>query len=152
MVVSIISGVEFMTLGLDIAGFRHWMRCIGATTRFNGWYGTEPTTCEAIWVDLQTTTDDDGRIENNANPVGLLLALRFLKAHPTEKELSGAFKMTDKTVRKWNTFYARKIQLLKTRKISNTYSLYLFSNLWYFDNQNGNQVRNCVIVDEIADS
>jgi hypothetical protein len=69
-------------------------------------------------VDLQTITDKEGRIEGDENPVFLLLALRFLRAYPTEIELSATFQMTQKTVRTHCSVWVRKLQLLKFKKVS----------------------------------
>jgi len=40
-----------------------------------------------------------------------------LKGYPTETELAGTFAMSEKTVRKWTSFYVQKIQLLKEEKV-----------------------------------
>ena len=121
MVVSI-TEEKFMALGLDIAGFKNWEICKEKTNmeRFQGWYEAKTKTCAAIWADLQMTTDEVGRIESDANPVHLLLALRFLRAYPSELELSGSFQMSEKTVRKWSDLFVRKIQSLKSKKARKT--------------------------------
>jgi hypothetical protein len=120
MVDSMLTESDFMSLGLDIAGFKNWRRSKKKSNleRFQAWYSANPLICAKIWVDLQTITDEEGRIEGDENPVFLLLALRFLRAYPTEIELSATFQMTQKTVRTHCSVWVRKLQLLKFKKVS----------------------------------
>jgi hypothetical protein len=43
MVVCIVTDIKFISLGLDIAGFKRWRDCEDKTNleRFNGWYGAK---------------------------------------------------------------------------------------------------------------
>ena len=111
-----------MALGLELAGFKRWERCMEKTNMecFRGLYRPKQpvTCCENIWVDLQTASDEECRIESNTNSLHHLLALRFPKAYPTEKELAGTFDISEKTVRKWSALYVQKIQLLQAKKVS----------------------------------
>jgi hypothetical protein len=121
MGVSILTDGDFMTLGLDIAGFKRWRSCKEETNieRFKAWFAANPKTCAAIWLDLQVSTEEGGRIESDANPSFLLLAFRFLKAYPTKKVLSGTFQMTEKTVRTHCSAWVHKLHLLKSKKVQN---------------------------------
>ncbi len=42
------------------------------------------------------------------------------KGYPTEKEMSGPFQMSEKTLRSWIAVFVQKIQLLKATKVSGT--------------------------------
>ena len=65
------------------------------------------------------TTIEEAHIEKNANPMHLLLDLHFLKVYPTDKKLTGIFPFKSKnTVAKWVRIYVRKLQLLKSEKVS----------------------------------
>ena len=110
----------FMRLGLQIAGFDKWETYMEHTNiaRFRAWYGPTPTTCAKVWLDLQSSTVDGCSIGSDANPVHLLLALRFLKAYPSETELAGTFQISEKSVRKWSAAYTRKLQLLLPQMVS----------------------------------
>jgi hypothetical protein len=100
-----------MALGLELAGYKRWRSYKEKANieRFKAQYGALPKSCENIWVDLQTTTDEDCCIESNASPRLLLLALRFLWVYPTEKQLCTMFDMSEKTVRKWSGIFSRKL-------------------------------------------
>jgi hypothetical protein len=73
---------EFIALGLDLAGFKPWntYKVKKNVERFKGLYGASPPkSCEEIWVDLQMATEEEGRIDSDANVCHFLLALR--KSH-----------------------------------------------------------------------
>jgi hypothetical protein len=110
-----------MALGLELAGYKRWQSYKEEANikRFKAQYGALPESCENIWVDLQTTPDEDCCIESDASPRLLLLALRFLWVYPTEKQLCTMFDMSEKTVRKWSGIFSRKLQLLLPNKVSN---------------------------------
>jgi len=114
------NGALFLKLGLETAGFIRWKtyKEDANVERFRGWYGCSPTTCETIWIALQRSNNDECRIGRDANPLHLLLALRFLNAYCTEKELSGMFNMSEKSARKWSGRYTRSIQLLLEEMVS----------------------------------
>ena len=73
------SAAKFMAIGLDLAGFKNWRDCNENTNlgRFRGRYGPSPMTCENIWDDLQTSTNEACCINNSIvkHPHLLLLAL-----------------------------------------------------------------------------
>ncbi len=109
-----ITDEEFMAIGLEAAGYKRWGRCKPKTNlrNFRAHYGCCPKSCENMWMDLQLSPNQECRIEPNANPKLLLLGIRFLWRYETEKELCSRFDMSEPTVRKWKSLYARKIQLL----------------------------------------
>lgn len=119
-----VSASEFMALGLELVGYKHWRRYKEKANieRFKAHFGALPKSCEKIWVDLQMTTDDECRIESDANLRFLLLALRFVFSYPSEMQLSAMFQMSEKTVRKWSGVYTRKLQLLLPNMVSNVSS------------------------------
>ena len=96
-----ISAHSFMGMGLETAGYRSWQTYKEEKNveRFKAWFGAKPISCEKIWSDLQTTTINEARIEKNANPLHLLLALHFLKAYPTENKLTAIFNMNSERTR-----------------------------------------------------
>ena len=101
MVVSILTGSDFMKLVLDIAGFKCWRSYKERRISSVSSVGLQPTPSLLRHFGLifrHRSTDEGGRIESDANPSFLLLALRFLKAYPTETVLSATFQMTEKTV------------------------------------------------------
>jgi hypothetical protein len=102
---------DFMSLGLEWAGFMRWKNHKHETNleHFKGWYGASPKSCERIWFDLQTTIEEEFRINSDANPLHLLLTLHFLKSYQTELILSPTFSMTEKTVRKWIGVYMAQV-------------------------------------------
>ena len=117
---------EFMALGLERAGFIRWKNHNYKTNleHFKGWYGASPKSCELIWVDLQTTIEEEFRIDSDANPSHLLLTLHFLKSFQTELILAPTFRVTEKTARKWIGVYMAKLQLLKIHKVCTRYTIH----------------------------
>jgi hypothetical protein len=72
-----------------------------------------------IFEDLQMTEIDEARVDAETLCVdSFLLALHFIKCYHTENQMSGLFKICERTVRKWAWFYAKKIQALKQQKVS----------------------------------
>ena len=111
---------KFMALGLELAGYKKWMRYKEKPNiqRFKSQFGALPKSCESIWHDLQTSTDAEHRIASDADPKHLLLAFRWLYKYPTETDLGRMFQMTEKTVRKWREEYVPKVQSLLRDKVS----------------------------------
>ena len=113
MVIVHASERDFMVFGLEIVGFTRWKSYNESPNveRFRSWYRPSPKISK-IWSDLQTTMNMLCRVASDANPFHLLLALRFLKAYPTETELAGQFQRSNNSAaRKWSSFYVKKIQL-----------------------------------------
>jgi hypothetical protein len=82
-------------------------------------YGSNPVVYAAIFEDLQMTQLPDARVDPQTLCVeSFLMAFHFMKCYPTENQLSGLFKICEKTARKWGWFYAKKIQALKEEKVN----------------------------------
>jgi hypothetical protein len=111
---------EFMVLGLKFAGHPRVKSLLTNLRRFKGWYGASPETCAQIFSDLKTTDINEARIKDNEDPSRFLMAMHFLRAYRTEEQTAGTFRMNEKTARKWCWKYAKKIQALKGKKVSNS--------------------------------
>ena len=105
---------DFLKLGLTHLGFSE--RTINNTCnmtnvdRFRDGFYADPTTCQAIFYDIQ----ESGA---RANPKHLLLALYYLKRYPSKHGLAAFLDETEKTGLKWVHAYVAKIQALKERKV-----------------------------------
>ena len=110
---------DFMVLGLDTAQYYKWRKynLLPNIDRFRRDYGAHPATCEAIWNDLQSSTDPEIHVDKKGKPLHFLLALRWLYKYHTEEDLGKFFRMTEKTVGKWTKHYAEKICLLLESKV-----------------------------------
>lgn len=107
--------------GLLYAGFDHARQNVSHETsmlRFKGFYGSSPIVCKKIWNEFQTTPVVNARIERKQLRLDyFLMSMYFLKCYPTELQLSGMFKVSEKTARRWIRFYLQKIQALKSQKV-----------------------------------
>lgn len=105
---------QFMGLGLELAGYKRWRSYKEKANieRFKAHFGAHPRSCEQMWIKLQTTTNDECRIDSSDHPKYLLLAFHFLWEYPTEKKFYSMFQITEKTVRHWCEVWTRKIQAL----------------------------------------
>lgn len=116
----VITADEFLQKGLELAGFdrdRHRRVCRASNlSRFRSFYGSNPIVYAQIWEDLQAneTPEDASKMD----PDSFLMALHFLTRYPTEQELSGLFKICEKTARTWSWIYVQKIAALKGQKVS----------------------------------
>lgn len=113
---------EILREGLEIGGFglKRQQKVTRKTLlrRFKAFYGSNPIVYAEIIEDLQTTQCEKAHVAPNKISVEkLLLAMSFLKCYQSEEVRAGSSKYTEKTVRKWGWFYARKIQALKEEKI-----------------------------------
>lgn len=112
---------ELLEFGLNIAGFPIQRQQVCRKTliaRFVGHYGAKPVAYSMLWEDFQTTTIAAARIqEKDLSLDYYFMTLAFLKSYLTESQLSGMFKVSEKTARTWIRFYVHKIQALKPQKI-----------------------------------
>ena len=118
----LMAAADFLALGLDLDGWPGWRNCSKKTKRdrFKRIYGAYTLTCESLWKDMQISTKEDCRLDDNDNPKHLLLCLRFFWEYATEDKLCGCFQIrSEKTVRKWCRIYARRIHLLLPNKVRN---------------------------------
>lgn len=104
-----------MRLGLEIAGEYKWMtykhHC--NLDRFTTYYGVDPRTCARVWEALRTSNDPEIKLFRKANPMHLLLAIRFLWRYEMETDLGKFFGIkSPKTVRKWVRYYLYRVKLL----------------------------------------
>lgn len=114
------SADEFKGLGLELAGYKRWHQYEEKRQieRFKAFYGLHPKSCEQIWIDLQTTTNDEYRIDGNANPRDLLLGIYFLWEYPTERKFNPIFHLCEETVRNKCKIWTKKIQSLLPDMVS----------------------------------
>jgi hypothetical protein len=129
-----LTAAEFLTLGLDIAGFseeRTQRTCYKTNTRrFHGHYGVSPETCAALFVDLQTTAIPAARIDK-PNPFYMMMTLDWLKTYKTEEQMAAHFKVVEKSAGNWVWTYTKAIQGLKDDKVSET----TIAHLYFFQQQ-----------------
>jgi hypothetical protein len=109
-----------MATGLALAGFaiNNQQDVSANDRRFKSMYGSSALVVSKIWHDLCTTEVEDARIASTDDIKMFFLALHFLKCYPTEELLSGKFKMSEKSCRKWIWYYIKKVQALKVKKVS----------------------------------
>ena len=113
---------DILEYGLEIVGFAiHRQEQVCRKTqleRFASHYGSKPVVYSEMWEDFQTTPIEAARIQRkDLNLDYFLMALTFLKCYPTESQLAGTFKVSEKTARSWVRFYVHKIQALKPQKV-----------------------------------
>ena len=112
---------DILELGLSIAGFPTRRQQVCRKTliaRFVGHYGAKPIVYSELWEDFQTTEIAAARIQEKDLVLDYyFMTLAFLKSYLTESQLSGMFKVSEKTARNWIRFYFDKIQALKAQKV-----------------------------------
>lgn len=119
----ILTADDMLQKGLELGGFDRYrqknVRRAQNLERFRALYGSNPVVYAEIFEDLQTTQIAEAWVDSDMLCVdSFLMALHFLKCYPTENQLSGLFQICEKSTRKWAWFYAKKIQALKTQKVS----------------------------------
>jgi hypothetical protein len=88
---------------------------------FHSHYGSNPIVYAQIWEDLQTTEIEEAKISGAVANTGLdyfLMEIHFLKCYPTEQQQVSRFRVSDRTVREWTWFFLKKVQALKSEKVS----------------------------------
>ena len=112
---------QILELGLIVAGFPVGRQQVSRKTqiaRFVGNYGAKPVVYGEIWEDFQTTAILAARINEKDLVLDyFFMTLAFLKSYMTESQLSGMFKVSEKTARTWIRFYINKLQALKPQKV-----------------------------------
>ena len=110
----VVPTAAFLQIGLEMDGFTRWKsyKYTANLKRFTDHYGMLPSTVAKVWQMLRDSNVPAARLEKNAKPTHLLLALSFLWNYETEQGYSRDFKMTKKTGRKWHWIYVRKIAAL----------------------------------------
>jgi hypothetical protein len=95
-------------------------------SRFISNYGAKPNVLAAMWLDFQTTTVANARIDAKHLCLNyFLMTLNFLKCYQKEAQLSGLFGVSEKTARKWVKFYIMKIAALKAAKVSESKPIFM---------------------------
>ena len=117
---------EVMTAGLVWAGFdvgkQQRTKLATNDCRFRAFYGSGPKVVAKLYADL-IVGNATLKIHN------LLMALYLLKCYPTEPEICGKFKVSEKTAREssWRTI--AMIQALKHGKVSASIATLLYDCL-----------------------
>jgi len=114
---------DFLEIGLKIGGHTKWKthKESANVQRFKELFGVTPATCSSIWNDMiGANAEDDCHIDNDANPVHFLLAVRFLFRYEREKDLARMFGTAPKTMRPWQRLYVWKLQALLQKKARDT--------------------------------
>lgn len=103
---------DFLQLGLETANHPKWRQYKDHCNikRFKKAYGMTPVTCADVWATFRDLPPDHpSRIGKRADPVHLLIALRWLWKYETEADLGRFFSLTEKTVTKWIRIYVKKM-------------------------------------------
>lgn len=86
--------------------------------RFKDHFGCSPSVCARIFEDLQTTDDENARLDDKMISIhALLMTLHLMYRYPTEKQAEAIFDLSPKTMRQKVRYYIKKIQALKAEKI-----------------------------------
>lgn len=112
-----------MALGLNYFKYYRWetYSLEANIDRFKSQYGVTPATCVEIWNDMIDSDDDDVKIQKGreTKPKFLLLALRWLFAYETEKQIGPHFDIhSTTTTSKYLKIWVRKLQLLLKPMVS----------------------------------
>jgi hypothetical protein len=102
----ILTAEDILRKGLELGGFdrdrQKKVRRAQNLERFKSLYGSNPVVYAAIFEDLQMTQIPEARVDPKTLCVeSFLMAFHFLKCYPTENQLSGLFKICERTARKW---------------------------------------------------
>lgn len=114
---------EIMGIGLIYFKYFKWEKYSLTTNinRFKSQYGVIPATTNSIWNALIDTMDDQAKLTRGpeSNPKYLLLALRWLFAYETERQVGPHFDIHSvNTTSKYLKIWVRKIQLLLSPLVS----------------------------------
>ena len=121
--VHIITPDEMMEIGLKLGNYSvRQIRGSGRRAnvdRFRDKYGSNPLALCQLWEDLQTTSNDNARIDPFKTDVQKFLSSMFwIKKHPTELDRTSFCKSTRTTARKYGWYFMKKTQALKAEKVS----------------------------------
>jgi hypothetical protein len=109
---------EMMRMGLQQVGFDLQRQAntnrAANVKRFQAHYGSSPLVCAVIWEDLVASNTLKARVK----PKHYFISLHFLKRYPTQETQAGVFGMNEKTASLWAWYFAKKIQALKSVKVS----------------------------------
>lgn len=111
---------DWLHLGLSFVGFDKRRRTACNATnasRFSSHYGITPRTCSAVFHDLQTFENEEGEY-SQVNAKYFLLTMYWLKCYQVEPVLAAVFDINERTARRYIWHYIRRIQALKSSKVS----------------------------------
>ncbi|CAB9509825.1 unknown protein [Seminavis robusta] len=113
---------EVLETGLRVIGFeQHRIDSVNEKknlSRFRTHYASSPIVLSIVWDMLLTSENEDASVlPDVANFQHFLMAVNFLACYPTENEGEARFGVSDKTYRKWNWFYVKKLAALKPEVI-----------------------------------
>ena len=114
-----IDPAAWLELGLDFAGFDDRRRMVHHKTnlqRFVAHYGASPEAHSAIFNDFQGTDIPQAHMAK-PDPKSLLMATHWLKTYPKESQMSGFWKLDEKTCRNRMWKYVKAIAALKGLKV-----------------------------------
>ena len=119
----VVTADEMLQKGLQLGGYdlfrQEKVQRSKNLAHFRALYGSNPVVYAQILEDLQTTQIEEARVDAEMVCVdSFLMAMHFLMHYPTEDQLSGLFKICERTAQKWSWFYAKKVQALKEEKVS----------------------------------
>ena len=115
MALLIFTTEEVLLQGLRLIGYKprqlNRVRRKTLYRRFKAHFGSNPKVYAEIWEALQQTDIADAKLtdpsEDDFN--NYMMALYFMKAYPTEEEMSSRFGVHEQTARKWVRFYVNKL-------------------------------------------
>jgi len=111
----VFSKKAFMALGLELSKHRNWRKCKHHCNvdRFRQAYGVTPKSAAQVWHMLRTSADLSCKLPINADPMHLLLAIRFLWRYEVYEDLGRFFEIkSPKTVKRWVEFYLPRVAYL----------------------------------------
>jgi hypothetical protein len=113
---------EVLYFGLMFAGFdeKRQRRASAVTNqeRFKTFYGSNSLQVQLLWLDLLTTDISEAKtVGSEMNFLGFLIAQFFLRRYQPEPIMAGIFKLNEKSVRRLQWEFAKKIGALKKEKI-----------------------------------
>ena len=87
--------------------------------RFKAHYGSKPKVYAEMWEALQVTDIAAAKLTDLSDKDfdNFMMALYFMKAYPTEEELSSRFSVHEQTARKWVRFYVNKMSALLEARV-----------------------------------
>jgi hypothetical protein len=122
-----------MALGLDISKHFNWRHCKHHCNveRFRQAYGVTPKSVAQVWHLLRTSSDLNCKLPMNADPMHLLLAIRFLWRYEVYEDLGRFFGIkSPKTVKRWVMYYLPRVARLLASMIPDWHDAYI--GLYFF--------------------
>lgn len=119
-----VSVKEMEDVGLYLAGHNVYqcskamnMSAVVRLERFLGIYGARPVAYCRLFEDMQSTPNEDARLDLPGSVEDFLFCCRWLFMYETERQLSGPRQLNEKTIRNKNWKIAGKIQAMKVETV-----------------------------------